>query len=121
MTLESFLRIAHALPEVTEDFPFGPEVLAIRVNNKIFALMNVEQLPLRANLKCDPEWAVQLRAEYEGVIPGYHMNKTHWNTVSLDGDLPGSLLRDLIEESWERVVDSMPKKHQTRLRAMRSE
>jgi predicted DNA-binding protein (MmcQ/YjbR family) len=112
VTLESFHRFVHSLPAVTEDFPFGPEVLVLRVSGKIFALMSVDALPLKVNLKCDPERAVELRAEYDGVIPGWHMNKKHWNTVALGDDVPGPLLKELIVHSWHLVVAGMPKKAQ---------
>ena len=121
MTLETFHQFVHSFPEVTEGFPFGPGVLVLKVNNKMFALVNVNEPPYSVNLKCDPERAVELRAEYEGVKPGYHMNKVHWNTVDLAGDVPGPLLRELISHSWDLVVASMPKKHQARLFGQREE
>ncbi|NNE69964.1 MAG: MmcQ/YjbR family DNA-binding protein [Rhodothermales bacterium] len=121
MTLEAFYEFATSLPEVTEDFPFGPETLVLRTRTKIFALIGVETLPLRANLKCEPERAVGLREEYEGVIPGWHMNKKHWNTVYLSSDVPGPLIRELIRHSWERVVSGMSKRDRDELLAQLSE
>lgn len=115
MTLESFYEYVHTLPEVTEDFPFGPDTLVLRTRGKLFALIGVDTLPLRVNLKCDPERAVELREEYEGIIPGYHMNKKHWNTVYLAKDVPGALIRELIVHSWERVVAGMSKKDREEL------
>ena len=75
----------------TEETPFGPEVLVYKVCGKMFALAAPEDVPARMNLKCDPEQALDLRDQYEGITPGYHMNKKHWNTVLLDGSVPGAL------------------------------
>lgn len=99
-----------AKPGVSEDMPFGDEVLVFRVMQKMFALTNIEQLPTSVNLKCDPERAVELREMYAAVRPGYHMNKRHWNTVVLDGSLDGRLVRDLIDHSYQLVVASLPKR-----------
>lgn len=91
-------------PGVTEDFPFDEDTLAFRVMEKIFALTNLENFPPRVNLKCDPEKAIELRAEYQSIAPGYHMNKRHWNTVTLDGELNSELVAELIDHSYELVV-----------------
>jgi predicted DNA-binding protein (MmcQ/YjbR family) len=117
MTLEAFHTFAHSLRGVTEDFPFNETVLALRVRNRIFALIDVESHPLWANLKCDPERAQQLRAEWEGINPGYHMNKQHWNKVGLDEGLPASLIRELIEHSYDLIVAKLPKKEREALAA----
>ena len=104
--------IAHCLskPGAEETTPFGPDVLVYKVGGKMFALTVPEDFPARVNLKCDPERAVELRDEYESVIPGYHMNKRHWNTVILNGVLPSKLVRELIDHSYDLVVASLPKK-----------
>ncbi|BCU76461.1 MmcQ/YjbR family DNA-binding protein [Luteolibacter sp. LG18] len=104
--------IAHCLskPGVEETTPFGPDVLVYKVGGKMFALTVPDDFPARVNLKCDPERAVELRDEYESVIPGYHMNKRHWNTVILNGALPPKLVRELIDHSYDLVVASLPKK-----------
>jgi predicted DNA-binding protein (MmcQ/YjbR family) len=99
----------------TEDFPFGEEVLVFRVVGKIFALTNVEKLPLAVNLKCDPELAVELRDRYPAVQPSYHMNKTHWNTVELDGSIPAAKVREMIDHSYERVVASLKREERRKL------
>ncbi len=117
VTLEAFHQFAHSFPEVTEDFPFGPDVLALRVRKKIWALSAIDEVPFRVNLKCDPERAVELRAEYEGIIPGYHMNKQQWNTVYMQSDVPNDLLKELIQHSWELIVARMPKKDREPLMA----
>lgn len=103
--------IAHCLakPGAEETTPFGPEVLVYKVGGKMFALTNPDAFPPRLNLKCDPERALELRQEFEGVIPGYHMNKKHWNTVTLDGSIPSQLIAGWIDHSYDLVVASLPK------------
>lgn len=103
--------IEHCLskPCVEETTPFGPDVLVYKVAGKVFALTNPDSFPPRMNLKCDPERSVELRAEYEAIIPGYHMNKKHWNTITLDDSVPSALVRELIDHSYELVVASLPK------------
>lgn len=94
----------------TEDFPFDSETLVFRVREKIFALTNLERVPSAVNLKCDPERAVELRAAYEAIKPGYHMNKKHWNTVVIDGEIGPDLLAELIDHSYELVVAGLSRK-----------
>ncbi|MEP4077482.1 MmcQ/YjbR family DNA-binding protein [Haloferula sp.] len=95
-----------------ESTPFGPEVLAYKVAGKIFALTNPSDVPSRINLKCNPGYAVELREEYEAITPGYHMNKKHWNTVTLNDSVPSVLIRELIDLSYRLVVASLPKSKQ---------
>lgn len=104
--------IAHclSLPGVEETTPFGPEALVYKVCGKMFAVTVPEDYPARINLKCDPERAIELRDEYKAIKPGWHMNKRHWNTVVLDGSLPPKLVRELVEHSYQLVVDALPKK-----------
>jgi len=109
MTLEDFRAHCLKKPGFSEDFPFGPEVLVFRVGGKIFALLDVDAFE-SVNLKCDPERAVELRERYEGIKPGYHMNKQHWNTVDAQGSVPGKLLLELADHSYELVKASLPKK-----------
>lgn len=109
MTLEEFRAHCTKKPGFSEDFPFGPETLVFRVAGKIFALMDADAFA-SVNLKCDPERAIELRERYEGIVPGYHMNKQHWNTVSADGSVPGKLLLELADHSYQLVRDSLPKK-----------
>lgn len=99
-----------ANPDVTEETPFGPEVLVYKVLGKMFATLGFEDEVGRMNLKCDPERALELRDDYEAIIPGYHMNKKHWNTLVLDGSLSGELVGGLIDHSYDLVVKGMPKK-----------
>lgn len=95
---------------VSEETPFGPDVLVYKVGGKMFALLTIEEVPVRMNLKCDPERAMDLRDRYEGIIPGYHMNKKHWNTLVLDQILSEKLIRELIDHSYDLVFVSLPKK-----------
>jgi predicted DNA-binding protein (MmcQ/YjbR family) len=91
---------------VSEEFPFGPDVMVFKVNNKIFALLNFEQ-PAHLSLKCDPDRAELLREQYSASTPGYHLNKRHWNTLTLDGSVPTDECRALIDHSYALVA---PKK-----------
>jgi predicted DNA-binding protein (MmcQ/YjbR family) len=94
---------------ITEGFPFGEGVLVFKVEGKMFLLMSLDEVPVTMNAKCDPELAVDLRERYEAVRPGYHMNKTHWNTVALDGSIPPSEIRKMIDHSYEQIVRGMKK------------
>ncbi|MGI8908191.1 MAG: MmcQ/YjbR family DNA-binding protein [Candidatus Sumerlaeaceae bacterium] len=89
--------------DVTEGFPFGPTALVFKTAGKMFLLMMLDELPVSVNLKCDPETALQLREEYACVLPGYHMNKKHWNTVILGPSLPPDVLRGWIDNSYNLV------------------
>jgi predicted DNA-binding protein (MmcQ/YjbR family) len=113
--VEAFREYCIEKKGVTEGFPFGQDVLVFKVMNKIFALSALERLPPQANLKCDPERALELRETYDGrIIPGYHMNKANWNTVYLE-QVPEKLLRELIDHSYALIVASLPKKTQEAL------
>jgi len=94
---------------VTFDYPFDEVVRVYRIANKIFALM-VDEEALSINLKCDPIYALELRSIYESVKAGYHMNKKHWNTVSVGGDVDDELLKELIDHSFELVYNKLPKR-----------
>jgi predicted DNA-binding protein (MmcQ/YjbR family) len=93
-----------------EDFPFGPEHSVFKVAGKMFALSALARAPLEVSVKCEPDLAVGLRDTYPAIRPGYHLNKRHWNTITLDGSLPDQLVRDLIEDSYDLVVESLPKR-----------
>ena len=99
----------------TLSFPFDDKTAVFKVAKKMFALVGLEWEPLGINLKCDPEDAQILRSQFDAIIPGYHMNKDHWNTVILDGSLEPDLVKKLIEDSYILVVKSMSKKEQIRL------
>ncbi|MFF7328838.1 MmcQ/YjbR family DNA-binding protein [Streptomyces sp. NPDC090306] len=99
-----------------EEFPFNPETSVFKVLGKVFALSALEGRPLTVNLKCDPDDAVRLRAAHPGlVVPGWHMNKRHWNTVTVDGGLPDRLVRELVEDSYDLVVAGLPRADRLRL------
>jgi predicted DNA-binding protein (MmcQ/YjbR family) len=98
-----------ALPGAVEDFPFGDEVSVFKVAGKMFALSDLDADPLQLSIKCEPELAAQLRATYPAVGPGYHLNKRHWNTVTLDGSLPDQMVTDMLRDSYDLVVASLPK------------
>ena len=110
MDAEIFRDYCLSKPSAVEDFPFDEDVLVFKVGGKMFALTSLERLPFQFNLKCDPEWAVELRASYDGVIPGWHMNKRHWNTVLMDGSISTDLAKKLIDHSYDLVVAKLPKK-----------
>lgn len=109
MTLEDLQAYCARKPGVSWDTPFGPDVLVFRVVGKMFALAPINVFST-LNLKCDPERAIELRERYEGITPGYHMNKQHWNTVDVTGSVPEKLIRDLVDHSYELVRASLPKK-----------
>ena len=113
--LEEFRERCLSKPHATEGTPFGEDVLVFKVENKIFALMSLEEVPATANLKCDPDLALELRDRYEEVQPGYHMNKKHWNTVELEGGIPNAELRKMIDHSYALVVASLPKSVKAKL------
>ncbi|MBI3005359.1 MAG: MmcQ/YjbR family DNA-binding protein [Ignavibacteriales bacterium] len=100
---------------ITESFPFGEDVLVFKVNGKMFLLANVDEHPVTVNLKCDPEYAIELRERHEAVRPGYHMNKKHWNTVTIDGSISTKEILEMIDHSYEQVVKTMSKTVQQRL------
>ncbi|MEU4497423.1 MmcQ/YjbR family DNA-binding protein [Streptomyces sp. NBC_00210] len=97
-----------------EEFPFGPETSVFKVHGKLFALGALDAEPLKVNLKCEPEIAVRLRGEYAAIVPGWHMNKRHWNTVTV-GELPDRMVRELIEDSYDLVVAGLPRADRLRL------
>jgi predicted DNA-binding protein (MmcQ/YjbR family) len=98
-----------ALPGASEEFPFGDEVSVFKVGGKMFALSHLDGEPLQLSVKCDPELAVQLRSAYAAITPGYHLNKRHWNTITLDGSVPEEMVTDLLGDSYDLVVASLPK------------
>ncbi|MEU9985190.1 MmcQ/YjbR family DNA-binding protein [Streptomyces sp. NPDC048045] len=116
MTPQELRAFCLSFNAVAEDFPFNPDTSVFKVGGKLFALTRLDAQPLTVNLKCDPEDAVRLRGEHEGlIVPGYHMNKRHWNTVTVDGGLPRRLVEELIEDSYDLVVAGLPKAERLRL------
>ena len=108
MDIESFRQFCLAFPDVSEEFPFGPETLVFKVKGKMFALTDLD-LFVSINLKCDPDEAIELRERYPAVQPGYHMNKKHWNTILMDNSIPDRNLKEWIENSYQLVRASLPK------------
>ena len=108
--LERIYEYCRAKAHVSEGFPFDENTLVFKVAGKMFALLSLEANPLRANLKCDPERALELREAYPCVQPGFHMNKKHWNTVEIDGSVPDSTLFEWIDHSYTLVVAGLPAK-----------
>lgn len=111
MNIETLRDYCIGKPGVTESFPFGEDTLVFKVGGKIFLLTGM-QAGNSFNVKCDPELAVELRERHSEVQPGYHMNKTHWNTVYMDGFLTEKQLRDMVDHSYTLVLQSLPKKLQ---------
>lgn len=114
MNIEEFRNYCLSKKATSEAMPFDDKVLVFKVMDKIFALTDIETFD-SINLKCEPEKALELRAEYAEVIPGYHMNKKHWNTVELSPNISDDLLKTWIDHSYERVVATLPKKQREAL------
>ncbi len=113
MNLAQFREYCLSKPRATEATPFGPNVLVFKVGGKMFALAALDGVPTTVNLKCDPDWALDLRDRYEEVRPGYHMNTKHWNTIETEGTIPGAELRKMIDHSYGLVVETLPKSRVT--------
>ena len=116
MDLEEFRKYCLNKPHVAESTPFGEDVLVFKVSGKMFALAALDEIPITANLKCDPDLALELRDRYQQVQPGYHMNKKHWNTVLIDSGIPESEIRMMVDHSYDLVVKSLTKAQRATLR-----
>ena len=104
MNIETLREYVLQKPSVTEGFPFGETVLVFKVSNKVFLLVPLDTAQLQFNVKCDPEKAIELREEWpDTVLPGYHMNKKHWNTVMVDGRLSNKQLLEMVDDSYRLV------------------
>lgn len=103
MDIEQLRDYCLSKPFVEEGFPFGPETLVFKVNSKLFLLTSLDTSPLQFNVKCDPSLAEELREQFPCVLPGYHMNKKHWNTIIVDGSVSNNQLREWIDHSYELV------------------
>ncbi|MDI2131068.1 MmcQ/YjbR family DNA-binding protein [Yinghuangia seranimata] len=117
MTPEQLKAACLAFNGSGEEFPFprNPDVSVFKVGGKIFALSTLTDKPLTVSLKCDPELALRLRAEYPAIVGGYHLNKRHWNTVTLDGSLEDALVLDMIEDSYDLIVSKLPRMERLKL------
>ncbi|MGV3510102.1 MAG: MmcQ/YjbR family DNA-binding protein [Sphingobacteriaceae bacterium] len=109
MDIETLRDYCLSKKGVTESLPFGPDALVFKVGGKMFLLTNLQN-PDSFNAKCDPERAIALREEFEEIVPGYHMSKVHWNTVSMTGRLTLMQLQELIDHSYVLVYEGLPKK-----------
>ena len=115
MHVDAFREYCLTKRGATEDSPFGPEHLVFKVGGKMFALLAFEEVPPTANLKCDPDLALELRDRFAEVRPGYHMNKRHWNTLIIGGGIPEQELRKMIDHSYDLVFRGLPKAERERL------
>ncbi len=118
MNIQAYFEYCLSKKGVTEHFPFDEDTLVFKVGGKMFALSSLngwEKATPSINLKCDPERAEELRAEFDDIKPGYHMSKVHWNTVSLHGDVTDKMVRELIDHSYDLVFKSLTKKIQTEI------
>lgn len=109
MHIESLREYCLSFEGVTEGFPFGTDTLVFKVGGKIFLLVSLHAEPLQFNVKCDPEKALEWRESYDAVLPGYHMNKKHWNTIILNGTIQEQFIREMILDSYMLVKASLPK------------
>lgn len=110
MNVEELRDYCIAKKGVEESFPFDNETLVFKVMGKIFLLSGITSQPTQFNVKCDPEKAIELRAKYSCILPGYHMNKQHWNTVICDGSVHDKLIKEWIDDSYFLIVGSLSKK-----------
>ncbi len=115
MNLETISEMVSVLPGVVEEQPFGPTVDVFKVGGKMFALLAPESPPGSLSLKCDPEWANDLRERYEAITPGFHLSKRHWNTVVLDGSVDDDLVLEMVQHSYELVIAGLSKVVRARL------
>lgn len=115
MHLEELRDYCLSKKGVEEGFPFGEETLVFKVMGKMFLLTGIESQPIQFNAKCDPEKAIELREQYSCVLPGYHMNKQHWNTIICDGSVNRKKIQEWVDDSYNLVVSSLTKKLKTEL------
>jgi predicted DNA-binding protein (MmcQ/YjbR family) len=109
VTAAALRRRCLGMPGASEEFPFGERVSVFKVGGKMFALSALRSKPLQVSLKCEPDLAQDLRAAHPAVAAGYHLNKRHWNTVTIDGSLPDDTLAAMIEDSYDLVVAKLPR------------
>ena len=114
MNIEEYRSFCLGLPGVSEDFPFDEETLVFKVMGKMFALTDVD-IFISFNAKCKPDDCIELREQYSGIKPGYHMSKKHWNTIETDGSVPDELMYKLLRDSYDLVVVGLTKKARTEL------
>jgi predicted DNA-binding protein (MmcQ/YjbR family) len=117
VTADALRRSCLSMPGATEEFPFTEGVSVFKVGGKMFALSRLESEPLEVSVKCEPELAEQLRLTYPAIRPGYHLNKRHWNTITIDGTLDDAMVSDMVEDSYDLVVDGLPAAQRDKLRS----
>ena len=115
MNIESLQQYCLSKKGVEESLPFGPSTLVFKVGGKMFLLASLDAVPLQFNVKCEPDNAVLLREQHACVLPGYHMNKQHWNTIVVDGTASDKLLKQWIDDSYNLILQSLPKKAQEQI------
>ncbi len=115
MNVEDIREYCLSKRGVTESTPFDDVTLVFKVADKMFALLPLDETDLSINLKCDPELAISLREQYPCIKPGYHMNKTHWNTVMIDGSLSKEQILEMVDQSYDLIVSSLSKKNRETL------
>lgn len=103
MHIEAIREYCLSKPDTEETFPFGPDNIVFKIDNKMFLLLPLDSEDLRFNVKCDPDLALELREQYPSVLPGYHMNKKHWNTIVVDGSVPFKQIKEWIDHSYDLV------------------
>ncbi len=109
MNIEQLREYVLSKPGAEETLPFGPDTLVYKIKDKAFLLTGLDASPLRFNVKCNPDYAIELREQYACIIPGYHMNKKHWNTIIIDGTLTTKQLKQFIDDSYDLVNNSKKK------------
>lgn len=121
MNIEEARDYCLSKPGTTEGMPFGEGVLVFKVMNKMYGLLALDAIPATMNLKCDPDRALELREEYEGIKGGYHMNKKHWNTITLDADVSDEVITELMDHSYDLVVAKLRKVDKEELKRLAEE
>ncbi len=119
MNIEELRNFCISLKAVEETLPFGPETLVFKIMGKAFLLTGFDANPVEFNVKCEPEKAIELRDRYSCVLPGYHMNKKHWNTIIADGSVTSKQLKEWIVDSYNLVISGLPKIQQKKLTEMK--
>jgi predicted DNA-binding protein (MmcQ/YjbR family) len=109
LTARELQKLCLGFAGAVEEYPFGTVTAVYKVEGKIFALSALRSRPLAVSLKCEPELAEQLRSAHEEIVPGYHLNKRHWNTVTVDGSLADAMVRDMVENSYDLIVAALPR------------
>jgi predicted DNA-binding protein (MmcQ/YjbR family) len=119
MNIEGLRLYCLSQKATTEDTPFGPDTLVFRVMGKIYGLISLDLVECRINLKCNPDFAIELREKHpDHIIPGYHMNKQHWNTVYTERGLDTKIIKELVDHSYDLIVQSLPKAKRIELEQM---